>query len=43
MAMASSQQIIPEAVTSPWYGFKTGLWQKEINCRGPHHQLAKHA
>jgi formate C-acetyltransferase len=33
MAIASSQQITPEAVTSPWHGFKTGLWQKEINVR----------
>jgi formate C-acetyltransferase len=27
------KQIAPEAVTSPWQGFKTGLWQKEINVR----------
>jgi formate C-acetyltransferase len=33
MAIASSQQIPPETVTSPWHGFKTGLWQKEINVR----------
>src|ERR1700745_809233 len=33
MAIASSNQITPEAVTSPWHGFKAGLWQKEINVR----------
>lgn len=33
MAIASSQQITPEAAASPWHGFKTGLWQKEINVR----------
>jgi len=30
MATASQQQIAKE---SPWRGFKTGLWQKEINVR----------
>jgi formate C-acetyltransferase len=33
MTIATSQQIAPEAATSPWNGFKTGLWQKEINVR----------
>lgn len=33
MAIASSNQIAQEAVTSPWHGFKTGLWQKEIDVR----------
>jgi formate acetyltransferase 1 len=33
MTIAASQQIAPEATTSPWHGFKTGLWQKEINVR----------
>ena len=33
MAFALSHSIAPEEVTSPWQGFKTGLWQKEINVR----------
>ena len=33
MATASSRQIGPETVTSPWHGFITGLWQREINVR----------
>jgi formate C-acetyltransferase len=33
MATASIPQTTPETVTSPWHGFKTGLWQKEINVR----------
>lgn len=33
MTIAASQQIAPETATSPWNGFKTGLWQKEINVR----------
>jgi len=33
MAIALSHSIAPEEVTSPWQGFKTGLWQKEINVR----------
>ena len=33
MTIATSQQITPEAATSPWTGFRTGLWQKEINVR----------
>ena len=33
MTIATSQQIAPEATTSPWTGFKSGLWQKEINVR----------
>src|SRR5712672_3976546 len=33
MAIALSHTIAPEEVASPWQGFKTGLWQKEINVR----------
>ena len=33
MTIATSQQIAPETATSPWKGFRTGLWQKEINVR----------
>ena len=33
MTIATSQQIAPEATTSPWTGFRSGLWQKEINVR----------
>jgi len=33
MAIALSHPIAPEEVTSPWQGFKMGLWQKEINVR----------
>jgi len=33
MSTAYSHQIVTEAITSPWQGFKTGLWQKEINVR----------
>jgi len=33
MAIALSHSISPEEVTSPWQGFKTGLWQKETNVR----------
>src|SRR5437660_1824045 len=33
MAIALSHSIAPEEVTSPWQGFKTGLWQKEVNVR----------
>ena len=33
MTIASSQQTAPEAATSPWQGFKTGLLEKEINVR----------
>src|SRR5215469_15664055 len=33
MATAALKQTAPEAVVSPWQGFKTGLWQKEINVR----------
>lgn len=32
MATASLNQIAPET-TSPWRGFKPGLWQKEIDVR----------
>src|SRR6266404_2591474 len=30
---ALSHPVAPEEVISPWQGFKTGLWQKEINVR----------
>ena len=33
MAIALSHSIAPEEVASPWQGFKTSLWQKEINVR----------
>jgi hypothetical protein len=33
MAIASSNQIAHEAGSSPWHGFNTGLWQKEIDVR----------
>lgn len=33
MAIASQNQKVAEVVTSPWHGFKAGLWQKEINVR----------
>ena len=33
MAIALSQPIAREEGTSSWQGFKTGLWQKEINVR----------
>jgi formate C-acetyltransferase len=33
MTIATSQQIASEAATSPWHGFKMGLWQKELNVR----------
>jgi formate C-acetyltransferase len=33
MAITPSTHITPEAVTSPWHGFKPGLWQTEINVR----------
>jgi formate C-acetyltransferase len=33
MSIAYSHQITPEKATSPWQGFKIGLWQKEINVR----------
>jgi formate C-acetyltransferase len=33
MTIATSQQIAPEAATSSWTGFRTGLWQKDINVR----------
>jgi formate C-acetyltransferase len=33
MSIAYSHRIVSEEVTSPWQGFKTGLWQKEINVR----------
>jgi formate C-acetyltransferase len=33
MATASSHQIAPETAASPWQGFRTGLWQREINVR----------
>ncbi len=33
MTIASSHQTAPEAATSPWQGFMTGQWEKEINVR----------
>jgi len=33
MATASQQQIAKDETSSPWRGFKTGLWHKEINVR----------
>ena len=33
MATAISQQTVPEKTSSPWQGFKLGLWQREINVR----------
>ena len=33
MAVAFTYPIAPKEVTSAWQGFKTGLWQKEINVR----------
>jgi formate C-acetyltransferase len=33
MAVASSNQIVAEVASSPWQGFKTGLWEKELNVR----------
>jgi len=33
MAIAIVHPISPEEMISPWQGFKTGLWQKEINVR----------
>ena len=33
MATAFSHLRTPEEVISPWRGFKTGLWEKEINVR----------
>jgi formate C-acetyltransferase len=33
MAIAIVHPISPEEMISPWQGFKTGLWQREINVR----------
>src|SRR6201987_2412770 len=33
MTIATSQQVAADAAASPWKGFRTGLWQKEINVR----------
>jgi formate C-acetyltransferase len=33
MSVTTSNQIAFETTISPWRGFKTGLWQKEINVR----------
>jgi len=33
MAATIPLQMKPEAAISPWHGFRTGLWQKEINVR----------
>jgi formate C-acetyltransferase len=33
MAATKVQQVTTEEATSPWHGFRTGSWQKEINVR----------
>ena len=33
MSVATSSQTASETTISPWHGFKTGLWRKEINVR----------
>src|SRR5262245_23835729 len=33
MAVTASQDTKTETTASPWHGFRTGLWQKEINVR----------
>src|SRR3954454_13952946 len=33
MTLTASQLSAPDTDTSGWHGFKTGLWQKEINVR----------
>jgi formate C-acetyltransferase len=33
MSVATSSQTALETTISPWHGFKTGLWRKEINVR----------
>ena len=33
MGIALSHHVAPDEVSSPWQGFKTGLWQKQINVR----------
>src|SRR5690348_13202203 len=33
MAVAFSYPRRPQGVSSPWQGFESGLWQKEINVR----------
>jgi formate C-acetyltransferase len=33
MSTATLHEIKQEGTVSPWHGFKTGLWQKEINVR----------
>jgi len=33
MAVTEMQQMKTEEAISPWHGFRTGLWQKEINLR----------
>jgi hypothetical protein len=33
MAATAPQVKTPEATSLPWQGFKTGLWQREINVR----------
>src|SRR5882757_6616014 len=33
MSTATLHEIKQESTVSPWHGFKTGLWQKEINVR----------
>src|SRR5881394_1652697 len=33
MAATKLRQVKTEAAAPPWHGFRTGLWQKEINVR----------
>ena len=33
MAATKTQQMKTDRAISPWHGFRTGLWQKEINVR----------
>ena len=33
MGIALSHHVAPDEVSSPWQGFKTGLWQRQINVR----------
>jgi formate C-acetyltransferase len=33
MAIVSNNIALAEPATSPWYGFQSGLWQKDINVR----------
>jgi pyruvate-formate lyase len=33
MGATKQQRVKTEEATSPWHGFRTGPWQKEINVR----------